>query len=47
MLLFIAFLVSCGVVIVAFLAFRSVSGLTQAVPDEDRTWLDPLPKPLR
>ncbi|SEB08721.1 type II secretion system F family protein [Paraburkholderia sartisoli] len=47
MLLFIAFLVSCGAVIFAFLAFRSVSGLTQVVPDEDRTWLDPLPRPLR
>ena len=47
MLLFIAFLVSVGVVAVVTLAFKSLSGLTSAVADEDRTYLDPLPKTLR
>lgn len=47
MLLFIAFVVSIGVIVVAAIAFRSVTGLTSAVPDEDRLYLDPLPKSLR
>ncbi|MDE1182024.1 type II secretion system F family protein [Paraburkholderia sp.] len=47
MLLFIAFLVSVGFVVFLFLALRSLNGLTSAVSDEDRTYLDPLPKPLR
>lgn len=47
MLLFIAFLISIGIVIVMALAFKSFTGLTSAVTDEDRTYLDPLPKLLR
>lgn len=47
MLLFIALLVSFGVVLVVALCLKSVSGLTAVVSDEDRTYLDPLPKPLR
>lgn len=47
MLLFIALLVSVGVVIAVALCLKSVTGLTAVVSDEDRTYLDPLPKPLR
>lgn len=47
MLLFIALLVSCGVVAAIALILKSVRGLTADVRDEDRTYLDPLPKPLR
>jgi tight adherence protein C len=47
MLLFIAFAVSLGVIIVGVIVFKSVSGLTGVVPDEDRAFLDPLPKSLR
>jgi tight adherence protein C len=47
MLLFIALLVSFGVVLVVALCLKSVSKLTAAVNNEDRTYLDPLPKPLR
>ncbi|MFM0317020.1 type II secretion system F family protein [Paraburkholderia nemoris] len=47
MLLFIAFAVSLGVIVVGVIVFKSVSGLTGVVPDEDRAFLDPLPKSLR
>jgi tight adherence protein C len=47
MLLFIALLVSVGVVFVVALCLKSVTTLTGVVDDEDRTYLDPLPKPLR
>jgi tight adherence protein C len=47
MLLLIALTLSGGIVLVAVLALRSLTGLSRAVPAEDRTWLDPLPPPLR
>ncbi|CAE6739166.1 type II secretion system F family protein [Paraburkholderia domus] len=47
MLLFIALLISVGVVLAVALFLKSVTGLTSVVDDEDRTYLDPLPKPLR
>ncbi|CAE6763304.1 hypothetical protein R69927_03892 [Paraburkholderia domus] len=47
MLLFIAFAVSVGVIVVGIIVFKSVNGLTRVVPGEDRVFLDPLPKSLR
>jgi tight adherence protein C len=47
MLLIIAMFVSAGAVLVALLGFRSVARLKGAVPREDRTWFDPLPRSLR
>jgi tight adherence protein C len=47
MLLIIVFAVSLGVIIVGFIAYKSLTGLAGSVPDEDRTFLDPLPKSLR
>lgn len=47
MLLIIAFVVSLGVLLVIAIGFKSINGLTTAVPDEDRVFLDPLPKSLR
>jgi len=47
MLLFIAFAVSFGLIAVIAIGCRSVNGLAGAVPQEDRTFLDPLPKSLR
>jgi tight adherence protein C len=47
MLLFIAFAVSVGVIIVGIIIFKSVNGLTGVVPDENRAFLDPLPRSLR
>ncbi|MEC5409510.1 type II secretion system F family protein [Paraburkholderia sp. MPAMCS5] len=47
MLLFIALAVSIGLVVIAGIGYMSISGLAGAVPAEDRTFLDPLPKSLR
>ncbi|RDK01970.1 type II secretion system F family protein [Paraburkholderia lacunae] len=47
MLLFIAFAVSIGVLIVGVVMFKSVNGLTRDIPVEDRLYLDPLPRSLR
>ncbi|CAD6557679.1 hypothetical protein LMG28727_06414 [Paraburkholderia kirstenboschensis] len=47
MLLFIALAVSVGLVVLIGIGYMSVSGLASAVPQEDRTFLDPLPKSLR
>lgn len=47
MLLFIAFLVSFGVIAFIAVGFRSVNSLAGAVPEEDRLFLDPLPASLR
>lgn len=47
MLLFISMLVSAGVIVVVFIAFKSVNDLTSVIPGEDRTYLDPLPRALR
>lgn len=47
MLLIIAFSISVGVLIVGVIIFKSVNGLTNVIPDEDRLFLDPLPKSLR
>ncbi|CAE6747033.1 type II secretion system F family protein [Paraburkholderia haematera] len=47
MLLFIAFAVSLGVIVLGVIVFKSVTGLTGVVPEESRTFLDPLPKSLR
>jgi len=47
MLLFIAFAISVGVIVVGVIAFKSINGLTGVIPDEDRVFLDPLPKSLR
>lgn len=47
MLLFIALAVSIGLVVMVGIGYMSISGLAGAVPPEDRTFLDPLPKSLR
>ena len=47
MLLIIAFAISLGLLLVVAVGFKSIKGLTSAVPDEDRAFLDPLPKSLR
>jgi tight adherence protein C len=47
MLLVIAFIISVGVIAIPVIGYRSISGLTASVPDEDRTYLDPLPRSLR
>ncbi|EIF35535.1 Flp pilus assembly protein TadC [Burkholderia sp. Ch1-1] len=47
MLLFIAFVVSFGVIAFIAVGYRSLNGLAGAVPEEDRLFLDPLPKSLR
>ncbi|WP_025599101.1 type II secretion system F family protein [Burkholderia sp. WSM2230] len=47
MLLFIALTVSIGLIVIAGIAYRSISGLAGAVLPEDRTYLDPLPRSLR
>jgi tight adherence protein C len=47
MLLFIAFAVSIGLIVILGVAYTSISGLAGAVPRENRLFLDPLPKSLR
>lgn len=47
MLLFIAFAVSVGVIVIAGIGYKSINGLAGAVPQEDRAFLDPLPRSLR
>lgn len=47
MLLAIAFGISIGVIAVIAIVYKSINGLTDSVPDEDRAYLDPLPKSLR
>ncbi|MGF6244464.1 tight adherence protein C [Paraburkholderia sp. GAS38] len=47
MLLVIAFIISIGVIAVIIIGYKSINGLTESVPDEDRVFLDPLPKSLR
>jgi tight adherence protein C len=47
MLLFIAFAVSIGVIVVIWVGSKSLRGLSGAVPLENRTFLDPLPPSLR
>ncbi|SIT45774.1 Tight adherence protein C [Paraburkholderia ribeironis] len=47
MLLFIAFVVSISVIVIAGVGYKSISGLAGAVPPEDRLFLDPLPRSLR
>ncbi|WP_153102299.1 type II secretion system F family protein [Paraburkholderia hayleyella] len=47
MLLFLSLLTTAGVMLFAFIAFKSVGQLTGDVPLENRTYLDPLPKGLR
>jgi tight adherence protein C len=47
MLLFIAFAVSVGLIVVIGVGYTSISGLASAVPPENRLYLDPLPKSLR
>jgi tight adherence protein C len=47
MLLFIAFAVSIGVIAFAGVGYKSITGLARAVPQENRLFLDPLPKSLR
>jgi tight adherence protein C len=47
MLLFIALAVSVGLIVIVGVAYKSINGLTGAVPQEDRLFLDPLPKSLR
>jgi tight adherence protein C len=47
MLLFIAFAVSVGLIVVIGVGYWSVRGLSGAVPQENRLFLDPLPKSLR
>jgi tight adherence protein C len=47
MLLFISLLVSVGSIFVVVIAFKSINNLTSVIQDEDRTYRDPLPRPLR
>ncbi|MFL9892255.1 type II secretion system F family protein [Paraburkholderia sp. RL17-381-BIF-C] len=47
MLLFIAFMVSFGLIVFIAVGYKSLNGLAGAVPEEDRIFLDPLPKSLR
>jgi tight adherence protein C len=47
MLLFIAFAISVGLIVILGVGYKSISGLTGAVPQENRVFLDPLPKSLR
>lgn len=47
MLLFIAFVVSISVILIAGVGYKSISGLAGAVPPENRLFLDPLPRSLR
>ena len=47
MLLVIAFVVSISVIAFIAIGYKSINGLTGSVPQEDRTFLDPLPKSLR
>ncbi|WGS54603.1 type II secretion system F family protein [Paraburkholderia sp. D15] len=47
MLLFIAFAVSFGVIAIFAIGYKSINSLAGAVPQEDRAFLDPLPKSLR
>jgi tight adherence protein C len=47
MLLFIAFMVSFGLIVFIAVGCKSLNGLAGAVPEEDRIFLDPLPKSLR
>ncbi|WP_176061009.1 type II secretion system F family protein [Paraburkholderia sp. BCC1876] len=47
MLLFIAFAVSLGVIFIAGVGYKSINGLAASVPQEDRAFLDPLPRSLR
>jgi tight adherence protein C len=47
MLLFIAFMVSFGLIVFIAVGYKSLNGLVGAVPEEDRIFLDPLPKSLR
>ncbi|CAB3649760.1 hypothetical protein LMG22037_00922 [Paraburkholderia phenoliruptrix] len=47
MLLIIALAVSIGLIVIAGIGYMSIRGLAGAVPPEDRTFLDPLPKSLR
>ena len=47
MLLFIAFVVSFGVIALIAVGYRSLNSLAGAVPEEDRIFLDPLPESLR
>ncbi|WJF91766.1 type II secretion system F family protein [Paraburkholderia bonniea] len=47
MLLFISILISVGVMVFAFIAFKSVGQLTGDIPPENRIYLDPLPRALR
>lgn len=47
MLLLIAFAVSVGLIVVIGVGYTSLRGLSGAVPQENRLFLDPLPKSLR
>lgn len=47
MLLVIAFAVSLGVIVIVGIGYKSIHSLAGAVPQEDRAFLDPLPKSLR
>jgi tight adherence protein C len=47
MLLIVAFIVSIGLIVVIGVSYKSVRGLSGAVPPENRQFLDPLPKSLR
>ncbi|ASL46600.1 hypothetical protein bAD24_III04380 [Burkholderia sp. AD24] len=47
MLLFIAFAVSVGLIVIAGTGYKSINSLAGAVPQEDRAFLDPLPRSLR
>jgi tight adherence protein C len=47
MLLFIAFALSVGLIVITGVGFTSIRGLACAVPPENRLFLDPLPKSLR
>ncbi|WP_345815558.1 type II secretion system F family protein [Paraburkholderia sp. PREW-6R] len=47
MLLIIALVMSLGLIAFIAIGYKSINGLAGAVPPEDRTFLDPLPKSLR